>query len=384
MPRGPCGVPSDRALLDAHVTSSATMRPPLRDATTARSDGVRRVGRAAMLAAIFAACSAVEDDSLADATADVPVDRVDAREAGTPDAGRPDAGARDAGPSDIPSPDISRPDVPSADVRTADVPTADVPAPDAGPPPEPGFSAIPWSEPGYGVAYRDSANPSGQDVFIGYAGYGVQAAPARQWVTQLFRDALHDRGVRHVYAVQGPREPGYNSQEIGNSRLIAHLLPRLAPGARVLVAAHSSGAFVAHELLGQLYQRGLDPSRLTAGRLSYWNLDGGSYGLNASIVGQLHHAWFVWSDDAPVATRSPNAGVMLSAGATYASAGGALALDARASGCNRGATWCVHMHLITTRPHDPAAASAALDYGSFDATHRVQTDWLTRTGFGAP
>lgn len=88
------------------------------------------------------------------------------------------------------------------------------------------------------------------------------------------------------------------------------------PGARVLVAAYSSGAFVAHELLGQLYPRGLDPSRLTAGRLSYWNLDGGSYGLNASIVGQLHHAWFVWSDDAPVATRSPNAGVMLSAGAT--------------------------------------------------------------------
>ena len=121
-----------------------------------------------------------------------------------------------------------------------------------------------------------------------------------------------------------------------------------------------------------------------AGGLSYWNLDGGSYGLNASIVGQLYHAWCVWSDDAPAATRSPNAGVMLSAGATYASAGGALALDARASGCNRGATWCVHMHLITTRPHDPAAASAALDYGSFDATHRVQTDWLTRTGFGAP
>lgn len=375
------------------VTSTAAMGPLLRSAIAARSGGVRRVARVAMMAATLAACGATEDDGPADATTDVPVDRVVAR----------DAGARDAGPSDLPTADVptadgSRPDVPTVDVPTVDVPTVDVPtdvsppdvaapdvpAPDAGPPPEPDFSAIPWSEPGYGVAYRDSANPRGQDVFIGYAGYGVQAAPARQWVTQLFRDALHDRGVRHVYAVQGPREPGYDSQEIGNSRLIAHLLPRLAPGARVLVAAHSSGAFVAHELLGQLYQRGLDPSHLTAGRLSYWDLDGGSYGLNASIVGQLRHAWFVWSDDAPVATRSPNAGVMLSAGATYASAGGALSLDARASGCNRGATWCVHVHLITTRPHDPAAASVALDYGSFDATHRVQTEWLTRTNFGAP
>lgn len=336
---------------------------------TERSDGLRRVARAAAMAATLAACGGVEDGRPADATTDVLLDRVDARDAVTADAGSHDAGVRDAGRSDVPS---------------IDVPVTDVPAPDAGPPPEPDFSALPWSEAGYGVAYRDSASPRGQDVFIGYAGYGVQAGPARLWVTQLFRDALHDRGVRHVYAVQGPREPGYDSQEIGNSRLIAHLLPRLAPGARVLVAAHSSGAFVAHELLGQLYQRGLDPSHLTAGRLSYWDLDGGSYGLNASIVSQLHHAWFVWSDDAPVATRSPNAGVMLSAGATYASAGGALSLDARASGCNRGATWCVHMHLITTRPHDPAAASVALDYGSFDATRRVQTDWLTRTNFGAP
>ena len=304
---------------------------------------------------------------------DVPTDATVAADVARRDAGQPDV-ATDAPPAlDVGTPDAGRPDAGTADVG-ADVVVVT----------EPEFEAIAWSAPGLGVAYRDGENPRGDDVFIGYAGYGVTAAGARSWVTRLYRDALRDRGVRHVYAVQGPREAGYDSREIGNSRLIAHLLPRLAPGASVLVAAHSSGAFVAHELLGQLYERGLDPSRLTAGRLSYWNLDGGSYGLNASLVGQLRHAWFVWAEDAATATRSPNAGVMIAAGATYARAGGALRLDAGASGCNRGATWCVHMAPITTRPHDPARANVTLDYGSYDAEHRVETAWLTRTGFGAP
>jgi hypothetical protein len=231
------------------------------------------------------------------------------------------------------------------------------------------------------VHYRD-ARTSGGDVFIGYAGYNVQAPWSQAWVSALYRAALVGRGVRHVYAVQGPRDVSYSAQEIGNSRLIAHLLPRLAPGARILVAAHSSGAYVAHELLAQLYARGLDPTRLTAGRLSYWNLDGGASGLTAAIVGQLRRAWFVWSDAS--GTRSPNADTMISLGRTYPSSGGSLTLDASASGCRAGAVWCVHMTLITQRPHDPTNASAMADYSAFDAAHPVATAWLTRTNFGAP
>ena len=230
--------------------------------------------------------------------------------------------------------------------------------------------------------YRDSRSPGGDHVFIGYAGYNVQAPWAQAWVSALYRAALETHGVRHVYAVQGPRDALYSAQEIGNSRLIAHMLPRLAAGARVLVGAHSSGAFVAHELLGQLYARGLDPMGLTAGRLSYWNLDGGTMGLTAGIVGQLHHAWFVWADAA--GTRSPNADTMIALGRSYASAGGALALDAGASGCRAGAAWCVHMTMITDRPHDPANASAMADYSAFDDQHPVATAWLTRAGFGVP
>ena len=262
-------------------------------------------------------------------------------------------------------------------------PDAAVP-PDVGPPPPPDFGSIAWTSVGYGVAYKDSQNPRGEDVFIGYAGYAVQMPWAQTWVTQLYLDALREHGVRHVYAVQGPRDALYAAQEIGNSRLVAHLLPRLAPGAWILVAAHSSGSFVAHELLGQLYERGLDPTHRTAGRVSYWDLDGGGSGLDATIVGQLHHAWFVWGNDAAVGTRSPNNDTMLALGGTYPRAGGAFAVDASGSGCHAGAVWCVHVTLITQRPHDPANADAALDYGSFDAAHRVTTAWLSTTGYGLP
>ena len=360
----------------------------------------RRRALGALAAAALGACAPVDGVAVDDGAAvDVGVSEVGGRDAGAvdagvtdagavdggaPDAGAPDAGVTDAGVTDAGATDAGVTDAGVTDAAAVDGGAPDAAAVDGGAPTEPLFTAIPWSAPGFGVAYRDGANPRGDDVFIGYAGYAVTAAQGQAWVTALYTEALRDRGVRHVYAVQGPRESDYRSQEIGNSRLIAHLLPRLAPGARVLVAAHSSGGFVASELFQQLYARGLDPAHLTRDRLSYWDLDGATAGLTAAIVGQMRHAWFVWSLDATTGTRSPNAGVMIAAGAAWGAAGGALSLDASGAGCNRGAAWCVHMHLVTTRPHDPATSDVARDYTAFDATHRVQTAWLTRTGFGAP
>ncbi|MBI5517534.1 MAG: hypothetical protein HY909_27435 [Deltaproteobacteria bacterium] len=237
---------------------------------------------------------------------------------------------------------------------------------------------------GLGVAYRDTGVASSQQVFIGYAGYAVQAEWSQAWVSRLYHDALRAYGVRHVYAVQGPADAGYSAREIGNSRLIAHLLPRLGDGARVLVAAHSSGSFVAHELLGQLFVRGLDPGRRTAGRVVYYDLDGGGSGLDDAIVGQLRRGYFVWSQDGPSGTRSQNAAGMIALGARWPRAGGAVRVDASGSGCRVGAGWCMHMTVIVDRPHNPADASVRLDYTGFDDTHRVVTAYLTSTGFGGP
>jgi hypothetical protein len=160
--------------------------------------------------------------------------------------------------------------------------------------------------------------------------------------------------------------------EIGNSRIVTTLLSIVGQRTRfVLVAGHSSGSFVAHELLARL-AGGMDPQGVTAGRVVYFNLDGGASGLTPGAVGRLRHAYFVAAHDGATGTDSPRAATMRSLGATYASAGGYWQNDASDSGCHEGAQWCVHDALITTRPHAPNNASAHLDYSDFtgrDACH---------------
>jgi hypothetical protein len=245
------------------------------------------------------------------------------------------------------------------------------PASAASPVPQPD----PWQtgpQVGHGVAFRDTKNPGGENVFIGYAGYRVTLDSAEAWVDALHQAALAARGVRYLWAVQGPNDRTYSSSEIGNSRIAATLLTLVGPRTRfVLVAGHSSGSFVAHELLGRLAD-GMDPQGVTAGRVVYFNLDGGGSGLTPSVVGRLRHAYFVAAHDGKTGTDSPRLATMRSLGATYASAGGYWENDAGDSGCHEGAQWCVHDALVTTRPHAPSHASAQLDYSDFaqrDACH---------------
>ena len=117
----------------------------------------------------------------------------------------------------------------------------------------------------------------------------------------------------------------------------------------------------------------MDPEGVTAGRVVYFNLDGGASGLTTRSVGRLRRAYFVAARDGNTGTDSPRLATMRSLGTTYASAGGFWQNDASDSGCHEGAQWCVHNALITTRPHAPTSANAQLDYSEFtgrDACHR--------------
>lgn len=243
-------------------------------------------------------------------------------------------------------------------------------------PVEPPFDSIPWEKDGdvgYGVQRKDSQNPLGENVFIGYGGYGVTLDAACAWTTALYHATLHDRGIRYVYCVQGPAQPDYSGLEIGNSKIVAHLLTQVSDKTKfILAVAHSSGTFVAHELLGQL-QDGHDPMNLTADKVVYFDLDGAGAGLSMPIVQRLHKAYFVGARDTATDTLSPNHDVMVSAGQTYASAGGFWELDTGTSGCNAGAKWCVHMTVITTLPHDPASLDVNPDYSDFSGREVVHT-----------
>jgi hypothetical protein len=230
------------------------------------------------------------------------------------------------------------------------------------------LGSLPWQtgpQVGHGVAFKDTKNPAGENLFIGYAGYRVNLASAEAWVEALHEASLAALGVRYLWAVQGPNDRTYSNFEIGNSKIVTTMLPLVGQRTRfVLVAGHSSGSFVAHELLGRL-AGGMDLQGVTAGRVVYFNLDGGANGLTTQSVGRLRHAYFVAAHDGKTGTDSPRLAAMRSLGATYASAGGYWQNDAGDSGCQKGAQWCVHNALIATRPRAPRNARAQLDYSDF-------------------
>lgn len=230
----------------------------------------------------------------------------------------------------------------------------------------PDFDEIPWStgdDIGYGIAYKDLLDPSAHSVFIGYAGYPFPLDASESWVRELWYARLRELGVRHVYAVQGPADVPYSQLEIGNSHIATALTTQLGEGGFVLVAAHSSGTYVAHELLGQLVS-GFDPQGVTAGNVVYFNLDGGLAGFTDAIGTHTRRSYFVSAYDGNTGSGAANRDAMQYAGDMWSTYGGYVELDASMSGCSGGAQWCLHMVVINQLPHDPYDSSVD-DYYDF-------------------
>lgn len=260
------------------------------------------------------------------------------------------------------------------------------PGKDAGGP-APDIDTIAWRtgvDIGTGVAMKDSANPAGTSLFVAYGGFNVSLEATEAWATALYKATLQAKGVRYIWAVQGPAQSNYSGLEIGNSKIAASMTTLVAPTTKyILVAAHSSGSFVAHELLNQL-ANGRDPGNVTQGKVIYFNLDGGSQGagvttgLSNTTVARLKKAYFV----APMAngTDGFNTATMQSLGATYAASGGFFTVDSAASGCAAGNHDCVHISLVTTKPHNSAGpADPTADYADY-AGRSVTTAYLDMKG----
>jgi hypothetical protein len=324
------------------------------------------------VASCLGACGGGDDSAGAGAGAGAGVDPTTAL---GPGDGTSDGRARGA-PGDPQSPGADAASPPAKDAAAKDASTA----------PEPDVDAIPWdmgAAVGSGIAHKSTQNPRGESAAILYAGFNVDLPAARGWATAVYRAMLRDRGVSELWAVQGPNVPEYTNKEIGNSKIAAALVAKVTSTTRfVLVLGHSSGSFVAHELLGQL-AGGLDPANVTAGKVVYFDLDGGQSGLTAPIVARLRKAYFVSPFDQATGTPGFNTGTMQSLGAAYPSAGGFFTVDASASGCNAGANECVHVSLVNAHPHDPAKADPAADYGSFDAAHPVEVAYLAKKAIEA-
>lgn len=236
--------------------------------------------------------------------------------------------------------------------------------------------ATPWQVVGYGVNYRGTGNP-GNNVFIGYGGYNVSDAQSEAWVDNLFAARMNRLGVGHIYAVRGPADVTYSRREIGNTKLIAHMLPRIGSSTKLItVASHSSGSYVANELFGFLYAGRMDSAGKTADKTVYFNLDGAG-GLTWDDVNHLYRTFFVHANDATSGTNSPNATGMINLAYSFVPRAGSVKVPAAGDGCAAGASWCLHMTLINTRPHN-ASGTDLRDYSDF-AGRPVQTSYLDQT-----
>lgn len=287
----------------------------------------------------------------------------------------------EAPPSAAPAEDGGSPAPDDEDASAALSPDAE---PDAAPPsPEPDFDAIAWQtgpNVGLGVASKDTQNPRANSAALIYGGYESTLDGVKGWARALYEAELRTRGVRYLFAIQGPNTIPYSNKEIGNTDIVAALLPKIDAKTKfILLLGHSSGSYVAHELLGQV-AGGLDPAGKMTGKLVYFCLDGGRDGFTNAIAAKMRKAYWVFPRDPVKGTPGFNGGDMSTAGADYAALGGYLPFDSTTAGCNTGATGCIHDSLVISKPHNPAGASPKRDYDDYSGGRTVTTTYLLQKG----
>ncbi len=219
----------------------------------------------------------------------------------------------------------------------------------------------PWTSVGFGVAYQ-RVN-TGNAIVIAYGGYTARLGYSAAWATELVDARLGAAGVGQIYAVQGPHDASYAGREIGNSKLRAPLATVDDGTSPIYIVGHSSGSYVAHELLDQLFAAN-DTAVLS--RVAYADLDGGGAGLTPEIVDAIRSIAFVYAHDPTLpAGYSQNHSTARALADAYAPHATAYEVMVPMTGCANGAGWCLHDVVITHRPHVPTSYDLADDYTDF-------------------
>jgi len=228
-----------------------------------------------------------------------------------------------------------------------------------------------WTGVGYGIEYQ-RVN-TGNAIVIAYGGYTARMSYSAGWASELVDVKLGAAEVGQIYAVQGPADPGYSGLEIGNSHLRAHLATVDDGVSPIYVIAHSSGSYVAQELLGQLHRAG---STDVLSRITYACLEGGGSGLDQAIVDSLAQITFVYAHDPTLQHGySENTSAEQSLGSDYAPKATTFEVVVSSTGCDDGAGWCLHDVVVTHRPHKSWTYDLKDDYTDFD-NRPLTTEYL--------
>jgi len=253
------------------------------------------------------------------------------------------------------------------------------------------LDSLSWSVVDTGVNVATDSHALGNDAFVGLGGWTVKQPWANTWVASLDSAKLRSLGVRYLYSVRGPLQDDYSGREIATMSLARNLIALVKSDTncrRIIIAAHSSGAYVAHALFQDLYDgASIDSTGVTWGKIIYFCLDGGigaggtGVPITQQIAERLAHIYGVYAFDPGNAMSSPNKAEMVDLGAMFGQQSSSLEISARGCGCS--GAWCVHETLINQHPYNPTTFDLKNDYGNINATHPVTTTYLeVITGIG--
>lgn len=243
---------------------------------------------------------------------------------------------------------------------------------------------ISWIKIGDGVQYSVTNNPAGEDIFIGFSGWSVKQDWANVWVKELYKSKLNELGVEHLFSIKGPDDVCYSNSEINLDALSKFILSILKSSInvnRVIVAAHSSGSYVAHEFFKTIFEKAaLDKDSTAYNKIIYFNLDGGIGGescgteLTEYFVEKLQKIYCVSAFNPAIDLYSPNYRAMQKLSKMYDEKTEEIILDAELSFCI--GEWCLHNFLINTNPYNKSNYDLEKDYSGIGKNNPVQAKYL--------
>ena len=241
-----------------------------------------------------------------------------------------------------------------------------------------------WIKIANGVQYSYYDNQDGNNLFVVIGGWKAKQEWVNRWCEELYNQKVKLLGVKHLFSVKGPEDVCNNGKEINLNKLaeyIKNIIYATYFVDKVIIVAHSSGSFVANELLNILYGKiGIARDSFYVNKVHYFNLDGGIGGddcgesLESDVINSIVKIYTVSAYDSVSNMYSSNYETMKQLSEKYGDKSEMIVVDATNSGCTD--KWCLHDVLIINKPHNPDKYDLERDYTLFDEQRRVQTEYL--------
>lgn len=215
------------------------------------------------------------------------------------------------------------------------------------------------------------------NILITFAGWSVKQSWADNWARELFLNSREILDAECVYSVRGPEKADFSSKDINCDTLGSNLL-QLQHVGNIIVIAHSSGSFVAHDFFQNLLKN--DVIGLLKNKIYYFCLDGGigenNTELTNDVVGYLKYIYAVYAFDSKTYSYSANKDDMQLLQKRFADKCKCIEVDAICSECEKNAKWCLHDALIAITPYNKKSFDLENDYNSLGSTNKVCIDYL--------